>query len=172
MSRFDLAIVPSWLLALLAAAALAALGLWSQSVKLTSEPLATTLPLADRQQEQKSKEPLRIKDFSGLALVRPQDEKSILDRAAEILDDEQLAMVERTLARDSGDWHLVAVERREGELVAIMFYKDEIRSITASVGDTVRDHMVRSIDQRGVTLMPSAGTQPIRLELKKEQPRT
>ncbi len=79
--------------------------------------------------------------------------------------------MERTIGGDTGDWHLVGIEKQGGEFVAILFYKDEIKSLTATVGEKIHDHTIDRIDARGVTLKTTTD-QPIRLELKEELPST
>ncbi len=174
MSRFDLAALPSWLLALVVLVPLAGLAYWSQRAGAPEERFARKLPDVQQETDETNGEELVMQDFSSLVFVRPQEEKDLLTQAEEVLGDnpELLGRLAATIGKDSGDWHLVGVERQEGELVAIMFYKDDINSVRAGVGDTVHDHVVKAIDAAGVTLVPKAGNTPIRLQLKEEQPST
>ncbi len=171
MSRFDLASFPIWVLAAVMLVPLAALGYWAQSTGAPANRFETELPDRETTQTNEPDVEFTPKDFSSLVLIRPPEDKGVLGMAADVLPPELLAQVERTIGGDTGDWHLVAIERQRGELVAILFYKDEIKSLTAAVGEKIHDHTVDRIDATGVTLKTTAD-QPIRLELKEELPST
>lgn len=172
MSRFDLAALPVWILAFIVLLPLAGLGYWTQQASVPRETFPTKLPDVEEETDEQEREALVMKDFGGLVFVRPREDKSVLEMAQDVLPEDMLGQVMSKLGTDSGDWHLVGIERQQGELVAILFYKDEVKSVTAGVGEVVHEHEVKTINPTQVTLMPEVGDQPVVLRLKEEKPNT